>query len=60
MRILLSVFLIEIFDLLGNELNYAKELLLTHHRKSVKKSMKLQDFLVELKLQSRTTYLRCL
>jgi len=33
LRILLSVFLIEIFDLLGEELKYAKELLLNHLQK---------------------------
>jgi len=60
MRILSSVFLIEIFELRGNELKYAKKLLLNHHRKSVHNSMKLQDFCVELKHQSRTTYLICL
>jgi len=50
MRILPSVFLIEIFYLRGNELKYAKELLLNHHRKSVQNSMRLQDMWVELKL----------
>jgi len=55
MRILSSVFLIEIFDLQGNELKYAKELLLNHHRKSVQNSMRLQDMCIEFKLQSRTT-----
>jgi len=35
MRNLSSVFLIEICDPRGNELKYAKELLLNHHRKSV-------------------------
>ena len=49
-RILSSVFLIEIFDLQGNELKYAKESLLDHHRKFVKNSMRLQDMWVELKL----------
>ena len=43
LRILLSVFLIEIFDLLGEELKYAKELLLNHYRKSVQNYMRLQD-----------------
>ena len=36
MRILSSVFLIEIFDLRGNELKYANEMLLNHHRNYVK------------------------
>jgi len=44
------MFLMEIFDLRGNELKYAKELLLNHYRKSVQNSMKLQDKWVELKL----------
>jgi len=38
----------EMFDLPGKELKYAKELLLNHYRKSVQNSMKLQDMWVEL------------
>jgi len=37
LRILSSVFLMEIFDLRGKELKYAKELLLNHYSKSVHK-----------------------
>jgi len=43
LRILSSVFLIEMFDLRGNELICAKELLLNHLRKSVQNSVTLQD-----------------
>ena len=46
------------FDLAGNELKYAKELFLNHYGKSVQNSMRLQDLWVELKMQSRTTYVR--
>ena len=45
-----SVFRIEMIDLLGKELKYAKELLLNHYGKSVQNSMRLQDLWVELKL----------
>ena len=58
MRILSSGFLIEMFDLRGKELNYAKELLLNHNRKSVQNSVRLQDMWVELKLKSQTTYIK--
>jgi len=44
------VFLMEMFDLRGKELKYAKELLLNHYRKSVQNSVTLQDMWVELKL----------
>jgi len=50
LRILSSVFLIEMFDLPGKELKYAKELLLNHYRKSLQNSVRLQDMWVELKL----------
>jgi len=40
----------EMFDLRGKELKYAKELLLNDYRKSVQNSMRLQDMWVELKL----------
>ena len=50
LRILSSVFLIEIFDLRGKELRYAKELLLNHYRKTVQNSMRLQGMWLELKL----------
>jgi len=40
----------EMFDLRGKELKYAKELLLNHYRKPVQNSMGLQDTWVELKL----------
>ena len=50
MRILSSVFTIEMFDLRSKELKYAKELLLNHYKKSVQNSMRLQDMWVELKL----------
>jgi len=50
LRILSSVFPIEIFDLRGKELKYAKELLLNHYKKSVQNSIRLQDVWVELKL----------
>jgi len=36
LQILSSVFLIEIFDLRGKELKYAKELLLIHYRNPYK------------------------
>jgi len=49
----------EMFDLRGKELNNAKELFLKHYGKSVQNSMGLQDMWVELKLLSRTTYVRC-
>jgi len=45
-----SVFRMEMFDLRGKELKYAKELLLNHRRKSLQNSMRLQDMRVELKL----------
>jgi len=37
-----SVFLIEIFELRGKELKYAKELLLNHYRKSAQNYIRLQ------------------
>jgi len=40
----------EMFDLRGKELKYAKKLLLNHYRKFVQNSMRLQDMWVELKL----------
>jgi len=40
----------KMFDLRGKKLKYAKELLPNHYRKSVQKSMRLQDMWVELKL----------
>jgi len=40
----------EMFDLRGNKLKYAKEFLLNYYRKSVQNSMSLQDMWVELKL----------
>jgi len=43
LRILSSVFLIEMFDVWGKELKYAKELLLNHYRKPVRNSMRFQD-----------------
>ena len=43
LRIFSSVFLLEIFDLLGKELKFAEELLLNHYRKSVQNSIRLQD-----------------
>jgi len=55
LRILPSVFMMDMFDLRGKELKHAKELLLNHYRKSVQNSMRLQDMWVELKLYSRTT-----
>jgi len=36
-------FLIEMFDLRGKELKYAKELLVNHYRKSPQNSMRLED-----------------
>jgi len=50
----------EMFDLRGKELKYVKELLLNHCRNSVQNCMRLQDMCVELKLWSRTTYVRYL
>jgi len=50
LRNLLSVFLIQIFDLLGKELKYAKELLLNHYRKSVQNSDVAGHVWVELKM----------
>jgi len=44
------LFLREIFDLRDKELKYGKEMLLSHYRKSVENSMRLQDMCVELKL----------
>jgi len=41
--ILPSVLLIEMFELRGKELKYAKELLLNHCRKPTQNSMRLQD-----------------
>jgi len=35
--------MIEMFDIRGKELKYAKELLLNHCRKSAQNSMRLQD-----------------
>jgi len=43
LRILSSVFLIEMFDLWGKELKYAKELLLNHYKKTVRNYVRLQD-----------------
>jgi len=40
LRILSSAHLIEIFDLRGKELKYAKELLLNHYKKSVQDSVR--------------------
>jgi len=51
--------MMEMFDLRGKELKNAKELFLKHYGKSVQNSMGLQDMWVELKLLSRTTYVRC-
>jgi len=42
LQILSSFFLIEMFDLRGNELKYAKELLLNLYRKSVQNSVRLK------------------
>jgi len=42
-RILSSVFAIEMFDLRGKELKYAKQVLLNHYKKSVQNSVRLQD-----------------
>jgi len=50
LRILSSVFMIEMFDLRGKVLKYAKELFLNHYGKSVQISVGLQDMWVELKL----------
>jgi len=46
-------------DLWVKELKYANKLLLNHNRKSVKNSEVAGHVLVELKLQSRTIYVRC-
>jgi len=51
--------MMEMFDLRGKELKHAKELFLNHYGKSVPNSMGLQDMWIELKLQSRSTYVRC-
>jgi len=59
LRIVSSVFLIEMFDLRGRELKYANNLLLNHYRKSVQYYMRLQDMWADLKLLSQTTYIRC-
>ena len=45
-------------DLQGKELKYAKELFLKHYGKSVQNFIRWQDLWVELKLKSRTTYVR--
>ena len=37
------LFLVEMFNLPGKDLKYAKELFLNHYRKSVPNSMRLQD-----------------
>jgi len=50
LRMLPRVFLMEMFDLRGKELKYAKELLRNYYRKSVQNSVSLQDMWVELKL----------
>jgi len=50
LRILSSVFMMEMFYLRGKELKYAKELLLNYYGKSVQNSMRWQDIWVELKL----------
>jgi len=50
LRILSSVFMMEMFDLRDKELKYAIELLLNHYGKSVQNSMGLRDMWVELKL----------
>jgi len=42
--------MMEMFDLRGKVLKYAKGLLLNRYRKSVQNSMGLQDMWVELKL----------
>ena len=42
--------MMEMFDLRGKELKYAKELFLNLYGKSVQNSMGLQDMWVELKL----------
>ena len=47
LRILSSVFLIEMFDLRGKGQKYAKELLLNQYRKSVQNYMWLQDMWVK-------------
>jgi len=38
-----SVFLKKMFDLPGKELKYRKELLLNHYKKSLQRSIRLQD-----------------
>jgi len=40
----------EMLDLRGKELKYAKELRLNHYRKSVQNSMRLQDMWAEFRL----------
>jgi len=50
LRILSSVYMMEMFDLPGKELKYAKELFLKHYGKSVKISVGLQGMWVEIKL----------
>jgi len=45
-----SDFLIETCGLPGQRAEYAKELLLNHHRKFVQNSRSLEDIWVELKL----------
>jgi len=45
-----SVSRMEMFDLRGKELKYAKELLLNHCRNSVQNSVRLHDMCAELKL----------
>jgi len=43
LQILSGVFLLEMFDIRGKELNYAKEWLLNHYSKSIQNSIRLQD-----------------
>jgi len=47
---MICVFLIQIFDLLGKELKYAKELLPNHYRKSLQNSEAAGHVWVELKM----------
>ena len=56
---ILSTVLREMFDFPDKELKYTKELLLNYYRKSVENSIKMQNMWVELKLQSRNTYIKC-
>jgi len=42
--------MMEMFDLRGKDLKYAKKLFLNHYGKSVQNSVGLQDMWVELKL----------